>query len=136
VPGNQTSTGGTRTVCPLAEPARIVTAVNVIADYVLARPRKKGDSLLVNCLADGLSAAEKAIQADNDDLAEQKAFISRVSEELVHCLALTLMIKNKGVWSVYDPNTQGYLDEIIRSSISEELNWVNKTPRRFREPEE
>ncbi len=97
-------------------------------------PRKKGGSLLVNCLAEGLSAAEKVIQADNDDLAEQKAFISRVSEELVHCLALTLMIKNKGVWSVYDPNTQGYLDDIIRSSLSEELNWVNKPHEGFASP--
>ncbi len=40
-------------------------------------PRKRDESLLVNCLASGLSDAEKVIQTDNDDLAEQKVFICR-----------------------------------------------------------
>ena len=48
-------------------------------------PRNQGESLLVNCLAKGLSDAEQVIKAENDDLAEQKAFIRRISEELVQC---------------------------------------------------
>ena len=88
--------------------------------------RKAGESLLVNCLYAGLREAEKSIQTDNDDLAEQKIFIRRISEELVQCLGLTLMIKRSGLWTVYDPSIQGYLDDIMNSSVSEELTWVNK----------
>jgi len=88
--------------------------------------RKIGDSLLVNCLDAGFGEAEKAIQSDHDDLAEQKSFIRRVSEELVQCLGLTLMIKRSGVWSAYDPSMNGYLDDMMRSSVSEEMAWVNK----------
>lgn len=98
-------------------------------------PRKRDESLLVNCLANGLIDAEQVIQTDNDDLAEQKAFICRVSEELVQCLGMTLMIKYKGGWSAYDPNTHGYLDDIMRSSASEELTWVNKTHDAFGSPQ-
>ena len=97
-------------------------------------PRKQGESLLVNCLAKGLSAAEQVIKAENDDLAEQKAFIRRISEELVHCLGLTLMIRYKGSWSAYDPNTDGYLDGIVETS-SDELAWVNKPHAAFGSPQ-
>ena len=98
-------------------------------------PRAKGESLLVNCLAKGLSDAEQVIQTENDDVAEQRAFICRVTEELVQCLGLTLMIKSKAGWSAYDPNTDGYLDEIMRSTVSEELNWVNKPHTAFSSPQ-
>ena len=88
--------------------------------------RNTGESLLVNCLNAGLGEAKKAIQTDNDDLDEQKIFIRRVSEELVQCLGLTLMIKRSGLWTVYDPSIQGYLDEIMKSSVSEELTWISR----------
>jgi hypothetical protein len=97
-------------------------------------PRKEGESLLVNCLASGLIDAEKAILKNNDDLAEQKAFISRVSEELVHCLALTLMMKVRGSWTPHDVITHGYLDGIVNSSMSEELNWIEKPQAAFKSP--
>jgi hypothetical protein len=45
------------------------------------------------------------------------------------------MIKYKGGWSAYDPNTHGYLDEIINSSVSEELNLGQQTPRAFGSPQ-
>ena len=98
-------------------------------------PRRQGESLLVNCLAAGLSDAGQMLQADNDDLTEQKAFICRVSEELVQCLGLTLMIKCNRVWSTYDPNAHGYLADIIKSSVSEEINWVNKPHNAFSSPQ-
>ena len=88
--------------------------------------RKASESLLVNCLDAGLREAEKSIQTDSNDLAEQKIFIRRISEELVQCLGLTLMIKRSGLWTVYDPSIQGYLDDIMNSSVSEELTWINK----------
>jgi hypothetical protein len=97
-------------------------------------PRTQGESLLVNSLANGLKDAEQVIKADNDDVAEQKAFICRVSEELVQCLGLTLMIKHKGAWSVYDPNTDGFLDGIMNSTVSEELTWVNSPHDAFGSP--
>jgi hypothetical protein len=98
-------------------------------------PRKQGESLLVNCLAKGLSDAEEVIQTDNDDIAEQIAFICRISEELLQCLGMTLMIKYKSGWSAYDPNTDGYLDDIMKSSVSEELTWVNKPHDAFSSPQ-
>jgi len=88
--------------------------------------RGEGESLLVNCLGAGLSAAENTIAEHSNDVAEQKAFISRVSAELVQCLGLTLMIKRNGLWTIYDPSMEGYLDDIMRSSASEELNWVKQ----------
>lgn len=97
--------------------------------------REKGKSLLVSCLANGLDEAEKVFNVNKDDLAEQQAFICRVSDELVHCLGLTLMIKYKSGWSAYDPNTNGCLDEIINSSSSEELSWVNKSHEAFNSPQ-
>lgn len=97
-------------------------------------PRKEGESLLVNCLASGLVEADKAIRKNNDDIAEQKAFIGRVSEELVHCLELTLMMKIKGSWTPHDVITHGYLDEIVNASMSEELSWVEKPQAAFNSP--
>jgi len=88
--------------------------------------RKDGESLLVNCLDAGFSEAEKSISRDNNDLTEQKAFIQKVSSELVQCLELTLMIKRSGLWTIYDPSIDGYLDEIVKSSVSEELSWVKQ----------
>ena len=93
--------------------------------------RKEGGSLLVNCLDAGFGEAEKSIEFDSNDLAEQKAFIRRVSDELVQCLGLTLMIKRSGIWSAYDPSINGYLDDIMRSSVSEELAWVKKPHNAF-----
>lgn len=88
--------------------------------------RKDGESLLVNCLDAGFAEAEKSISRDNNDLTEQKAFITRVSAELVQCLGLTLMIKRSGLWTLYDPSIEGYLDEIVKSTTSEELTWVKQ----------
>jgi len=98
-------------------------------------PRTQGESLLVNCLTKGLSDAEQVIKSDSGDIAEQIAFICRISEELVQCLGLTLMIKYKAGLSAYDPNTHGYLDNIMRSSVSEELTWVNKPHDAFASPQ-
>jgi hypothetical protein len=98
-------------------------------------PRKQGESLLVNCLARALSDAGQVMKACDDDLAEQKVFICRVADELLQCLGLTLMIKYKGAWSAYDPNTDGYLDEIMRSTASEELAGVSKPHTAFESPQ-
>ena len=51
------------------------------------------------------------------------------------CLGLTLMIRYKGSWSAYDPNTDGYLDDIVGSSSSDELAWVNKPHAAFESPQ-
>jgi hypothetical protein len=88
--------------------------------------RKIGESLLVNCLDAGFADAEESINKDNNDLNGQKIFIRRVSEELSQCLGVTLMIKRSGSWSVYEPNIQGYLDAIMNSPASEELEWVRR----------
>lgn len=97
--------------------------------------REAGKSLLVSCLSNGLFAAEKQFNVDNNDLDEQRAFICQVSEELVQCLGLTLMIKHKGGWTAYDLNTGGYLDEVIKSSASEELIWFDKSHEAFKSPQ-
>jgi hypothetical protein len=97
--------------------------------------REEGRSLLVSCLANGLSAAEQEFEVDNNDLDEQRAFICQVSDELVQCLGLTLMIKLKGGWTAYDPNTGGFLDEVINSSASEELVWIDKSNEAFNSPQ-
>ena len=102
------------------------------------RKTKTGNSLLVNCLDAGFGAAEKANQTQNHqnhDLTEQQAFIRCVSEELVQCLGLTLMIRRGGFWTVYDPSIQGYLDEIMKSPVSEELAWINKPHDAFASPQ-
>ncbi len=96
--------------------------------------RKEGESLLVNCLDTAFAEAQKAIAINNNDLMEQKAFINQVADELVQCLGLTLMIKRRGVWTAYDPSLEGYLDEIVKSSISEELTWVNQPHNAFKSP--
>lgn len=88
--------------------------------------RKEGESLLVNCLDAGFADAENSILKDNNDIAEQKAFIRRVSTELAQCLELTLMIKRSGIWTIYDPSIDGYLDDIMKSSVSEELSWIKQ----------
>ncbi|MBS3951488.1 MAG: hypothetical protein Q8K07_14575 [Methylicorpusculum sp.] len=89
-------------------------------------PRNERKSLLVNCLDAGLAEAERSIVKDNNDMKEQKVFIQKVSSELVQCLEMTLMIKRSGVWTIYDPSIDGYLDEIMKSSVSEELSWVKQ----------
>lgn len=86
-------------------------------------PRKSGESLLINCLESALTDA-KLLEEEIDDIAVQKQFIRKVSEELLQCLSFTLMVKNKGVWSVYEMNTGVFLDNILQSSTSEELVWV------------
>jgi len=88
-------------------------------------PRKQGDKLLINCLSVGFLEAEKAMRINNNDLSEQKAFIKYVSEELVQCLGLTLMIKRKQGCIVYDP-VSGYLDTVINSPQNNELIWVDE----------
>ncbi|MEC4749846.1 hypothetical protein [Methylomicrobium sp. Wu6] len=88
--------------------------------------RKEKESLLVNCLDAGFAEAEKSILKDNNDMTEQQAFIQKVSSELVQCLEMTLMIKRSGLWTIYDPSIDGYLDEIMKSSVSEELSWVKQ----------
>ena len=88
--------------------------------------RRAGESLLLNCLNAGLDEAERTIRSTRDDVSEQKVFINRVAEELAQCLALKLMIKNSGYWTLYDPSIQGYLDEIMRSKKSEALAWVRE----------
>jgi len=93
--------------------------------------REKGKSLLVSCIAKGLKAAEQGLEVDNNDLDEQKAFICQVSDELAQCLGLTLMIKQKAGWGTFDPNTGGFLDEIINSPASEELVWFDKSHEAF-----
>lgn len=98
-------------------------------------PRSQGESLLVNCLTNAFLEADRVIKENNDDLAEQKAYICKIAEELVHCLELTIMIRTKGVWSPYDPNTDGFLDQIINSSVGEELTWVKKEHRAFGSPQ-
>jgi hypothetical protein len=98
-------------------------------------PRDTNDSLLVNCLKSGLLEADRVIKVGNDDLAEHRAFISKIADELVHCLELTVMIRSKGVWSPYEPNTDGYMDVIINSPIGEELTWVKEAHNAFTSPQ-
>lgn len=88
--------------------------------------RKEKESLLVNCLDGGFAEAEKSILKNNNDMSEQRAFIQKVSTELVECLEMTLMIKRSGLWTIYDPGMDGYLDEIMKSPVSEELSWVKQ----------
>jgi len=97
--------------------------------------REDGKSLLVSCLASGINAATQKFDIENNDLDEQKAFIRQVSEDLAGCLGLTLMIKHKAGWSAYDPNTGGYLDEIINAPNSEELVWFDKCHEAFNSPQ-
>ncbi len=98
-------------------------------------PRKTGESLLVNCLSKGFKDAEAEIKSNDDDMAEQIAFINGIAEELVQCLGVTLMIKYKAGLSVYDPNINGFLDDIMRSPVSEELTWINKPHDAFSSPQ-
>lgn len=89
-------------------------------------PRNHKESLLVNCLAKGLTEAESVINKEKNDVAEQIAFISCISSELVQCLETTVMIKTKDVWSPFDPISDGYLDEITSLPTTEAITWGTK----------
>ena len=88
--------------------------------------RNTGGSLLVNCLERGFNEAEISLGQSRDDLKEQISFVQSIARELASSLSVTLMIKKNGVWSVYEPSINGYLDLILSDPATEELNWYKK----------
>jgi hypothetical protein len=86
-------------------------------------PRDSSQSLLVNCLNAALMEAKAAYETDGD-IAEQKAFIVKASEELGLSMAVSLMLRRKTGWILHDPLSEA-LDEVIKSFGLEALAWID-----------
>jgi hypothetical protein len=82
-------------------------------------------SLLLSSFKQGIAHSEKILALTHDDVAEQAAFISQVSEELSHYAGTKLMIKkNKKHWVAYNFNTHGLMESLINDNPIDELEWV------------